>query len=96
MLVVVRSSQQVDSALSNAEYVIAQAQLWFCLHQVEGQLAAFAEQISASAPQAAAACRQVLAGDGIAAPSTATHSIQLTARRSYRLPEHSMEGVKHR
>ncbi len=60
--------------------------------QVEGQLAAFAEQVGASAPQAAAACRAALAGDAGEASSPATHSVRLSARRSYRVPDHASEG----
>lgn len=62
------------------------------MRQVDGQLAAFAEQVGASAPQAAAACREVLASGGAAAGREATHSIRLSARRSYRMPEHGTEG----
>lgn len=59
--------------------------------QVEGQLAAFAEQLGASAPRGAAACRRLLTDSGAAAPGAATHSVQLSVRRSYRLVEHGAE-----
>jgi hypothetical protein len=59
--------------------------------QVEGQLAAFAEQLGSSAPRGAAACRRLLTDSAAAASGTATHSVQLSVRRSYRLVEHGAE-----
>lgn len=83
--------------MSIGRYVLEACNSWseallrLQFHQVEGQLAAFAEQLGASAPRGAAACRQLLTDSSDAASGAAAHSVQLSVRRSYRLVEHGAE-----
>jgi hypothetical protein len=69
----------------------SEALLRLQFRQVEGQLAAFAEQLGASALRGAAACRRLLTGSPAAASAAGTDSVQLSVRRSYRLVEHGAE-----